>query len=221
MVWKSSSKIAGHYRICERQIPPSILQISVWKIPPMFDYNHRGLNKWRSKYLKFYQHFLGPYCIYFCYYHSFWSGYHIESSHHLSIFDHSDIGVFRLFGLVLIALGVVIYVLCSGSFVFIGKGTPIPFTPTKELIVTGLYRFVRNPLYISGVLVLTGEAILFQSVGIFIYCLVMFGIFNVHVLMEEALLADKFGAAYEQYRNSVPRWIPRLKPYKENDSESQ
>lgn len=133
---------------------------------------------------------------------------------------HFDIGAFRLFGLIFIALGVVIYVLCSGSFVFIGKGTPIPFTPTKELIVTGLYRFVRNPLYISGVLVLTGEAILFQSMGIFIYCMVMFGIFNVHVFMEEMLLADKFGAAYEQYRNSVPRWIPRLKPHKEDDSGS-
>lgn len=132
-----------------------------------------------------------------------------------------DIGVFRYLGLVPIVLGVVIYVFCSGSFVFIGKGTPIPFTPTKELIVTGFYRFVRNPLYIAGVFVLTGEAWLFQSIGIFIYCLVMFGIFNIHILMEETLLADKFGAAYEQYRNSVPRWIPRLTPYKANDSESQ
>lgn len=140
-----------------------------------------------------------------------WIPYRILSSpEHIY---HFDIGVFRLFGLIFIALGVVIYVLCSGSFVFIGKGTPIPFTPTKELIVTGLFRFVRNPLYISGVLVLTGEAILFQSMGIIIYCMVMFGIFNVHVFMEEMLLADKFGAAYEQYRNSVPRWIPRLKPH--------
>ncbi len=132
-----------------------------------------------------------------------------------------DTGVFRYLGLVPIFLGIVIYVFCSGSFVFIGKGTPIPFTPTKELIVTGFYRFVRNPLYIAGVLVLTGEAILFQSLGILIYCLVMFGAFNFHVLMEETILADKFGAAYEQYCNSVPRWIPRLKPNKDNDSESQ
>jgi protein-S-isoprenylcysteine O-methyltransferase Ste14 len=64
--------------------------------------------------------------------------------------------------------------------------------------VTGIYRFVRNPLYIAGVLVLSGEAILFQSLGILIYCLVMFGIFNVHVLMEESLLAEKFGAIYER-----------------------
>ena len=132
-----------------------------------------------------------------------------------------DIGIYRYFGLAPIFLGVVIYIFCSGSFVFIGKGTPIPFTPTKELIMTGLYRFVRNPLYIAGVLVLTGEAILFQSLGIFIYCLVMFGVFNVHVVMEETLLAEKFGARYVQYCKSVPRWIPRLKSYWEKDSESK
>ena len=132
-----------------------------------------------------------------------------------------DIGVFRYLGLVPIALGVIIYLFCSLSFVFIGKGTPVPFTPTKELIVTGLYRFVRNPLYIAGVFVLTGEALLFQSIGIFFYCLVMFGGFNLHVLMEETQLADKFGTSYKQYRNSVPRWIPRFKPYRGNNAESQ
>ena len=132
-----------------------------------------------------------------------------------------DIGVFRYLGLVPIALGVIIYVFCSLSFVFIGKGTPVPFTPTKELIVTGLYRFVRNPLYIAAVFVLAGEALLFQSIGIFIYCLVMFGIFNVHVLMEETLLAEKFGTRYEQYCKSVPRWIPRLKSSRKKDSESK
>jgi protein-S-isoprenylcysteine O-methyltransferase Ste14 len=65
-----------------------------------------------------------------------------------------EIGIYRYFGLAPIVLGVVIYLFCSGSFVFVGKGTPIPFTPTKELIVTGLFRFVRNPLYIAGVLIL-------------------------------------------------------------------
>ena len=132
-----------------------------------------------------------------------------------------DIGVFRYLGLVPIALGAIIYVFCSLSFVFIGKGTPIPFTPTKELIVTGLYRFVRNPLYIAAVFVLAGEALLFQSIGIFIYCLVMFGIFNFHVLMEETFLADKFGETYERYCKAVPRWIPRLTPYRGYESESQ
>ena len=132
-----------------------------------------------------------------------------------------DIGVFRYLGLVPIVFGIVIFIFCSGSFAFIAKGTPIPFTPTKELIVSGFYRFVRNPLYIAGVFVLAGEALLFQSGGIFIYCLVMFGIFNLFIMMEEKQLAEEFGSTYKQYCNSVPRWIPRLKPYKDNNSKSQ
>ena len=75
-------------------------------------------------------------------------------------------------------------------------------------------------MYIAGSFVLAGEALLFQSKGLFIYFLVMFGVFNVHVLIEETLLADKFGATYEHYCKSVPRWIPRLTPYRENGSES-
>ena len=130
-----------------------------------------------------------------------------------------DIGIYRHLGLAPIVLGVIIYLICSGSFVFVGKGTPIPFTPTKELIVTGIYRFVRNPLYIAGVLVLAGEAILFQSLGIFIYCLITCGIINVVVRIEETRLAEQFGAKYEEYRKSVPRWIPRFKPYRIDDSE--
>ncbi len=125
-----------------------------------------------------------------------------------------NIGLYRHIGIVPIVLGAIIYIYCSASFVFVGRGTPIPFTPTKALIVSGLYRFVRNPLYIAGVLVLTGEGIYFQSAGLFVYCLVMFGFFNFHVLMEESILAEKFGASYEAYRKSVPRWIPRLTPYR-------
>jgi len=131
-----------------------------------------------------------------------------------------DIGAYRYLGLAPIIIGVAIYILCSGSFVFVGKGTPIHLVPPKKLVVKGLYRFVRNPLYIAGVLVLSGEGLLFQSLGIFIYCLVMFGVFSVLVLMEETLLAEKFGARYKQYCKTVPRWIPRLTPFQANDSAS-
>ena len=129
-------------------------------------------------------------------------------------------GVFQYVGFVFIALGGVAYIWCSGSFLFYSMGTPIPFTPTKELVVTGLYKFVRNPLYIAGTLVLAGETLLFQSIGIFIYTLIMFGVFNIHVLIEETHLENTFGKKYRQYRRSVPRWIPRFKSYKENDSKS-
>ena len=142
----------------------------------------------------------------------------LSASGHDIVFNS---GVFQHVGLVFIALGVVAYIWCSGSFVFYAKGTPIPFTPTKELVVTGLYKYVRNPLYIAGMLVLLGETLLFLSKGIFIYTLIMFGVFNIHVLMEENHLEDTFGKKYEQYRKDVPRWIPRFKSYKENDPSSQ
>lgn len=138
----------------------------------------------------------------------------------LSFPEHAylfNAGAFRYFGVVPIALGLAIYIWCSSSFVLYGKGTPIPFTPTKKLVVTGLYRFVRNPIYIAGSLVLAGEALLFQSIGIFIYCSLLFAVFNIHVFIEEKLLADQFGATYEQYCKSVPRWIPRFKPYRKNE----
>jgi protein-S-isoprenylcysteine O-methyltransferase Ste14 len=129
-----------------------------------------------------------------------------------------DIGNVRYIGLVGIVSGAVIYLWSACSFVFSGKGTPMPFSPTQQLVVAGLYRFVRNPIYIAGSLVLTGEALLFQSLPIFIYFLMMFAFFNVNVLMEETFLTDTFGSAYENYRASVPRWIPRHAPYRHDES---
>jgi protein-S-isoprenylcysteine O-methyltransferase Ste14 len=132
-----------------------------------------------------------------------------------------DIGAFRFIGLVPIILGVAIYFWCSHSFVFFGKGTPLLFTPTKNLVVTGLYRFVRNPMYTGALLVVLGEALLFQSKGLIIYALVIFGVaYFVILFFEEPYLADKFGKSYELYRQSVRRWIPRLTPYREDNSES-
>jgi len=126
-----------------------------------------------------------------------------------------DIGYGRYLGFVLIPLGIILYLWCAISFVFAGKGTPIPFTPTKQLIVTGPYCWVRNPMYIAGVLVLLGEVLLFQSIGIFIYCMVLFVLFNVQVFIEETILEDQFGSAYDQYRKHVPRWIPRRTAYRD------
>lgn len=149
-----------------------------------------------------------------------WIPYKILSSpNHIYLFD---IGVARIVGLVPIVLGVAICFWCSHSFVFFGKGTPIPLTPTKELVVTGLYRFVRNPIHIGAFLILIGEALLFQSKGLFIYFLVMFWVINLQVLaVEEPYLENKFGETYKRYRKSVRRWIPRLTPYQENDEASQ
>ena len=132
-----------------------------------------------------------------------------------------EIGIYRYLGLVPIFLWAVVFIYCSVSFVFVGIGTPIPFVPTKKLIVTGFYKYMRNPLYLAAVFALTGEGILFQSAGIIMYGLVTLGIFHLIVLLEEGFLKGRFGDSYKKYCESVPRWIPRLTPYREEESDAR
>lgn len=145
-----------------------------------------------------------------------WIPYEIISSRF--VFSLS-MGKFRYIGIIFIISGIFIAISCSINFVLKGKGSPIPFSETEKLIVSGFYRFVRNPLYIAAVFVFSGEGLLFESIGIFIYCVLMFAVFNIQVIMEETFLKERFGESYKQYCEAVPRWIPRLKPYKDNSSE--
>jgi protein-S-isoprenylcysteine O-methyltransferase Ste14 len=81
--------------------------------------------------------------------------------------------------------------------------------PAKTLVVRGLYRVVRNPMYVGVLLILIGESMGFSSLAIFQYTLVVWLMFHVFVIFyEEPALRKKFGAAYEEYRRSVSRWIP-------------
>jgi protein-S-isoprenylcysteine O-methyltransferase Ste14 len=90
-----------------------------------------------------------------------------------------------------------------------GQGTPAPFDPPKALVVTGPYRYVRNPMYAGDVLVLLGESLLFGMSALLAYTLVMLGVFHLFVVWyEEPNLRRQFGTAYEAYREAVPRWIP-------------
>lgn len=125
-----------------------------------------------------------------------------------------DIGVVRYLGWLPMALGLIVVVWCVLCFAIIGRGTPSPMIPTEKLVARGLYRFVRNPMYIGWLSVLAGEAILFQSLPLFKYLAGTFSFFYFFILFfEEPVLADKFGESYEHYRKTVRRWIPRLKPY--------
>ena len=142
----------------------------------------------------------------------------LSSPNHTLLFD---IGELRYFGIVPIVFGTIVYLWCSICFIFIGKGTPIHSMPPKKLVIAGLYRFVRNPMYVGGFLILAGEAVLFQSGGLLAYFLLMFAIFNLHVLAyEEPRLLKRFGESYQHYRAGVRRWFPRLTPYRKNNSPS-
>ncbi len=126
-------------------------------------------------------------------------------------FDPVAMNGLALLAIVLIVLGAVGYFWCAWDFAFAGRGTPAPIDPPKVLVARGLYRFVRNPMYISVLLVLVGESLLFRSVALLRYAVIWFAIVYLFVVLyEEPALKRKFGASYEEYRRRVWRWIPRI-----------
>jgi protein-S-isoprenylcysteine O-methyltransferase Ste14 len=122
----------------------------------------------------------------------------------------TSIFAFVAFPLWLIAIAIVLW--CFWDFTFKGRGTPAPIDPPKELVATGLYRFVRNPMYVSGILALIGWALWSPSLPLLVAPILFFAATHAFVTFyEEPTLKKKFGAAYEEYLKRVPRWIPRLK----------
>jgi protein-S-isoprenylcysteine O-methyltransferase Ste14 len=101
---------------------------------------------------------------------------------------------------------------CFWEFTFKGHGTPAPTDPPMELVATGLYRFVRNPIYVGLLLILIGHFLYFGYWWLLIYAALCFLVFHLFVTgYEEPTLRTKFGASYEDYLGRVPRWIPRFR----------
>lgn len=115
------------------------------------------------------------------------------------------------------AIGAFILLWCARDFAVVGHGTPAPIDPPKSLVVSGLYRFVRNPMYWGIELLLLGEAFCFRSMTLVAYAIVAGICVQLFVLFyEEPTLRKKFGAAYQEYCQAVPRWIPRRTPWARN-----
>ena len=122
-----------------------------------------------------------------------------------------DFGVARSLAFPLWLIGTLIIIWCSVDMVRRGRGTPAHFDPPKKLVITGLYCYVRNPVYLGALLVQLGYVAWFGS-GIMISYFLFF-ILAYHILIvfvEEPILRKKFSAAYDEYSRNVPRWIPRL-----------
>jgi len=101
---------------------------------------------------------------------------------------------------------------CFWNFLVYGKGTPAPFDPPKELVAVGLYRYVRNPIYVAGTITLLGWTLWLPSLSLIVAPLIFFTAAHLFVtLYEEPTLKRKFGASYEEYLKRVPRWIPKFK----------
>jgi protein-S-isoprenylcysteine O-methyltransferase Ste14 len=121
-------------------------------------------------------------------------------------------GALRWTGLILIAAGLAVVLDAFARFAWEGLGTPAPVAPTRTLVVSGFYRFVRNPMYVAVTAMIFGQAVLFASWGIALYGLVIAAAFDTFVhLYEEPALSRAYGEQYAAYRAATPRWIPRLR----------
>ena len=122
---------------------------------------------------------------------------------------------FRWVGVLLLVLGGILVVETFARFALQGLGTPAPIAPTRMLLVTGSYRFVRNPMYVGVLSLIVGQALLFGSLGTLIYGLSAWLIVHLFVLgYEEPTLSRSYGEQYERYRANVRRWLPRLTPWR-------
>ena len=128
-------------------------------------------------------------------------------------FDSSD--PVHWAGVIAIGLGVSLLGLCVWEFARTGRGTLSPADPPRVLVVQGLYRHVRNPMYVSVTLIVLGEVLLTRSRGLMIFWSIWFVVVNLFVILyEEPTLRRQFGPAYDHYAGAVGRWIPRVRAYR-------
>lgn len=121
----------------------------------------------------------------------------------------------QLAGALLLGAGASVIANSFVHFAVEGVGTPAPFAPPKHLVVGGLYRYVRNPMYVAIAAAVTGQGLLLGQPKLF--AAAALGAVPVAAFVkfyEEPTLARKFGAEYQVYRDNVPRWLPRLTPWR-------
>ncbi|MCP2048292.1 UNVERIFIED_ORG: protein-S-isoprenylcysteine O-methyltransferase Ste14 [Paenarthrobacter nicotinovorans] len=115
---------------------------------------------------------------------------------------------------VAVAAGVVILLHAFALFA-LNRGTPAPVAPTETLVVTGSYRYVRNPMYLAVLSIILGQALLFGSWGLVIYAVIVLAMVVAFVKgYEEPTLTETYGEQYTTYRRNVPGWWPRLTPWR-------
>ena len=125
----------------------------------------------------------------------------------------------RSVGVLLILVGLPGLVDSFARFALQGLGTPAPVAPTKNLVVTGLYRHVRNPIYLAVVAIILGQAMLFGDWRLVLWGALLWLFFHLFVVAyEEPTLRSTFGSEYEAYRANVRRWVPRVVPWRAPES---
>ena len=120
----------------------------------------------------------------------------------------------RVLGAILIVAGLIALIRAFVRFVMEGLGTPAPIAAPERLVVGGVYRYVRNPMYVAVLAAIVGQALLLGRLGLLLYAAAAWLLVAAFVhLYEEPTLTRRFGADYEAYRRAVPAWWPRLRPW--------
>jgi protein-S-isoprenylcysteine O-methyltransferase Ste14 len=114
-------------------------------------------------------------------------------------------------GIIMAVLGAILVLVCAGVFIIRGRGTPAIFDAPRAFVAVGPYRYVRNPMYIGGLILLLGLGLYLSSIAILLLALLLSCLVHLFVLFyEEPTLMRQFGKSYDEYFQSVRRWIPRL-----------
>ena len=121
----------------------------------------------------------------------------------------------RLLGLVILLAGAAVLIHAFARFVVEGRGTPAPIAPPERLVVGGLYRYVRNPMYLAVIATILGQALLlYRPVLLGYAAVVTVAVVGFVLGYEQPTLAHRFGSEYAAYRRAVPGWWPRLTPWR-------
>jgi len=124
----------------------------------------------------------------------------------------------RVIGWILLVAGLIALVGAFVRFVVEGFGTPAPVAAPERLVVGGVYRYVRNPMYVAILAAIVGQGLLLGQLGLLLYAAAFWLIGAAFVRWyEEPTLTRRFGADYEAYRRAVPAWWPRLRPWKPSE----
>lgn len=123
--------------------------------------------------------------------------------------------VVQLAGTALLVTGIGVLGHTVIRFVVEGRGTPFPGAPTQHLVVGGLYRYVRNPMYLGVIAIILGQAAILGRASLLVYAaLVWVGVASFVRLYEEPMLSSRYGESYARYRRAVRGWWPRATPWR-------
>ncbi len=127
----------------------------------------------------------------------------------------AGIDALDVLGGVMVAAGAAVVVACFARFAGEGRGTPAPVAPTEQLVVGGIYRHVRNPMYVGVAAAIAGQAVIFRNAGLVVWLVIfLLAVVSFVKVYEEPTLQEQFGPSYDAYRAAVPGWVPRLRPWR-------